>query len=119
MVHTRPDISLAVAVLSRGMSAPELWMWRAAHHLLCFLKHTKYKGLTYDQAAMIRHAERVERSNPQDTASRLVTAAYNEEESVLAEDGKRVPVDDWLNTAQPDTHFDPDQVHYDLSLIHI
>jgi hypothetical protein len=116
MVHTRPDISLAVAVLSRGMSAPELWMWRAAHHLLCFLKHTKHVGLTYDQAAMLSHAERVERSNPTDTASRLVTAAYNEEESVLAEDGKRVPVDDWLSSKPADTHFDPDKVHYDKHL---
>jgi hypothetical protein len=116
MVHTRPDISLAVAVLSRGMSAPELWMWRAAHHLLCFLKHTKHVGLTYDQAAMLSHAERVERSNPTDTASRLVTAAYNEEESVLAEDGKRTPVDDWLSTKPADTHFDPDKVYYDKHL---
>jgi len=55
MVHTRPDIAYAVSVLSRHMSKPELWHYKAAQHLLLYLRETRTLGLEYSQKKMLAH----------------------------------------------------------------
>jgi hypothetical protein len=52
MVHTRPDIAFAVSVLSRSMSKPELWHYKAAQHLILYLRSTRTLGLLYSQRNM-------------------------------------------------------------------
>ena len=54
MVHTRPDISYAVSVLSRAMSKPQPYHWKAARRVFQYLKGTRRLGLMYDRLAMLR-----------------------------------------------------------------
>jgi hypothetical protein len=54
MVHTRPDIAYAVSVLSRFMSKPELWHFKAAQYVLLYLRSTRELGIVYNQGNMIR-----------------------------------------------------------------
>jgi hypothetical protein len=46
-VNTRPDISYAVGVLSRYMSAPTLQHMQAARYVLRYLRQTVERGLSY------------------------------------------------------------------------
>ena len=56
MVHTRPDIAYAMSVLSRGISKPELWHFKAPQqHLLLYLRETRTLGLEYSQKKMRAH----------------------------------------------------------------
>ena len=55
MVHTRPDIAYAVSMLSRAMSCPEDYHYKAAHYLLMYLKRTAHLGLEYRQASLEKH----------------------------------------------------------------
>ena len=59
MVHTRPDIAYAVAILSRSMSCPELWHWKAARYLLLYLRETAHLGLVYRQEVMLAQEAKV------------------------------------------------------------
>ena len=95
MVHTRPDIAYAVAILSRGMAKPELWMWRAAHYLLCYLKHTKHLGLVYKQEEMLRQATETAQSSSTEALNMLVTASLDEHETVMV-NGSPVLLDSFI-----------------------
>jgi hypothetical protein len=59
MVHTRPDIAYAVSLLSRATANPELWHFKAAQHLILYLRSTRDLGLTYDQEKMWNHEAHV------------------------------------------------------------
>ena len=54
MVHTRPDIAYAVSILSRYMAKPELHHYKAALHLMRYLKETRTLGIEYRQENMHR-----------------------------------------------------------------
>ena len=70
MVHTRPDIAYAVSVLSRHMAKPSLWVYRAARHLLFYMKATKHLGINYSQKNMLAH-------------EKLVSAAVDEDGNIF------------------------------------
>jgi hypothetical protein len=55
MVHTRPDIAYAVSQLSRAVSCPEPYHYKAARHLLCYIKNTVDLGIEYRQAEMLKY----------------------------------------------------------------
>jgi hypothetical protein len=59
MVHTRPDIAYAVSLLSRATAKPELWHYKAAQHLILYLRETRDLGIVYDQKKMWAHEARV------------------------------------------------------------
>ena len=46
-IATRPDIAKAVGVLSRFTAKPGIAHWKAAQHLLRYLKNTMHYKLTY------------------------------------------------------------------------
>jgi len=82
MVHTRPDISYAVSVLSRSMAKPELYHFKAARRLLLYLRKTKHLGIRYSQAEM-------------EKCNKLVTASTDE----LLTKGEDVSYDQYLEAA--------------------
>jgi hypothetical protein len=84
MVHTRPDISYAVSILSRHMAKPELYHFKAARRLLLYLRDTKEKGIRYSQKEMHRFK-----------SSKIVTATTDE--SMM--DGKKEIFDQYLEAA--------------------
>ena len=47
MNYTRPDIAYAVSVLTRYMSSPRTPHWKAAKHVLRYLKGTKQMGINF------------------------------------------------------------------------
>ncbi|KAI9908751.1 hypothetical protein PsorP6_016434 [Peronosclerospora sorghi] len=44
---TRPDVSVALSVLSQYLDSPQEMHWRAAKRILCYLKGTKGHGIQY------------------------------------------------------------------------
>jgi hypothetical protein len=49
-VRTRPDISVAVSILSKHVQCPRPCHWKGIKHVLHYLKGTVSKGLTYNVA---------------------------------------------------------------------
>ena len=52
MVHTRPDIAYAVSLLSRAMSCPKPYHYKAARYVLLYLRRTSHLGLVYRQVQL-------------------------------------------------------------------
>ena len=52
MVHTRPDIAYAVSLLSRSMSDPKPYHYKACKYVLRYLRATQDKCLVYDRKHM-------------------------------------------------------------------
>nr|GEW67548.1 ribonuclease H-like domain, reverse transcriptase, RNA-dependent DNA polymerase [Tanacetum cinerariifolium] len=47
LLHTRPDLSYLVGLLSRFMQEPREQHMKAIRQVLCYVKGTKYYGITY------------------------------------------------------------------------
>ncbi|GJW04140.1 hypothetical protein Tco_1562996 [Tanacetum coccineum] len=47
LLHTRPDLSFLVELLSRFMQEPQEQHMKAIKHVLCYIKGTKDYGITY------------------------------------------------------------------------
>ena len=99
MVHTRPDISYAVSTLSRSMAKPELYHFKAAQHVLTYLRDTDELDLVYKQEVMLA----------QET---LVTAQTEEE--YTSESGKSV-FDQFLCAAVDASFADCDKTYRSTS----
>ena len=56
MVHTRPDIAFAVSLLSRSMSKPEPYHFKACRYLLCYLRATQDLCIVHDRCNMMAAA---------------------------------------------------------------
>ena len=100
MVHTRPDISYAVSILSRHMATPELYHFKAARRLLLYLRDTKEKGIRYSQKEMHRFE-----------SSRLITSVTDE--SIM--DGKKEIFDQYLEAAVDASFADCDKTYRSTS----